>query len=112
VRAGPATLMVAQESRSSVFCGQWPSKILHYIYTFIFRIHLCLCTYKTYFFVIGILVDCVLSDWSAFGDCSATCGGGTKERTRSNTTQAANGGAACSELSESRSCNTDGCPGK
>jgi len=64
------------------------------------------------FLVIGILVDCVLTNWSAFGDCSATCGGGTQNMTRSINTEAANGGAACGELSESRSCNTYGCPGK
>ena len=62
--------------------------------------------------MIGILVDCVLSDWSNSGGCSATCGGGTQERTRSINTEADNGGAACGVLSEIQPCNENGCPGK
>lgn len=52
--------------------------------------------------------------WSDFGDwseCSASCGGGTQERTRScNNPSPANGGADCvGEAEESQECNTDPC---
>jgi OOP family OmpA-OmpF porin len=54
-------------------------------------------------------VDCQVSAWSDWSSCSALCGGGTQTRTRSITTQPANGGAACPSLSESKSCNTQAC---
>merc|ERR1719265_2763055 len=50
-------------------------------------------------------VDCAVSEWSAWGACSVSCGGGTQARARTVTTQSANGGAACPGLAESRSCN-------
>jgi len=62
--------------------------------------------------VIGISEDCVLSEWSNFGGCSAACGGGTQERTHSITTPFAKIGAGCGDLSVSQFCITDGCPGK
>jgi hypothetical protein len=55
------------------------------------------------------VTNCVVSDWSAWGTCSASCGGGTQTRTRTITTQPANGGSACPALSESQSCNTQSC---
>ncbi|HYD47751.1 MAG TPA: thrombospondin type-1 domain-containing protein [Terriglobales bacterium] len=54
-------------------------------------------------------VDCVVSGWSGFGSCSASCGGGTQIRTRTILTPASGGGEACPELSESQPCNTDPC---
>ena len=60
----------------------------------------------------GISVNCVLSEWGDFNTCSVTCGGGNRTRTRSITTQAANGGIACGPKSESEECGTAGCPGK
>ena len=59
--------------------------------------------------VIPAPVDCVVSSWSAFGQCSASCGGGTQTQTRTVTTPAANGGAACPALSQSQACNTQAC---
>lgn len=58
----------------------------------------------------GDPVDCVVGPWSSWGTCSMSCGGGTQTRTRSVTTPPANGGAACPQLSETQSCNTQPCP--
>lgn len=56
-------------------------------------------------------VDCVVSAWSAWSPCSATCGGGTQTRTRTIVTPAAYGGTACpSNLMETQSCNEQPCP--
>jgi hypothetical protein len=49
-------------------------------------------------------VDCVLSDWGAYGDCSATCGEGTKTKGREVLTPAANNGAACGTTEQSVPC--------
>ncbi len=55
-------------------------------------------------------IDCVLSDWGPWSECSATCGGGTRTRTRTVLVQAQNGGAPCGALSETEACNTQPCP--
>jgi len=56
------------------------------------------------------VVDCVLSDWSAWSACSATCNAGLSTRTREIKTSASAGGAACGALSEQRECNNGACP--
>jgi hypothetical protein len=56
-------------------------------------------------------VDCVVSDWSAWGACSLPCGGGVQTRFRTIITPAANGGTPCPlNLTETQSCNTQPCP--
>ena len=55
-------------------------------------------------------VDCVLSNWSNWGNCSASCGGGTQTRTRTIITQPQHGGNPCNSQQENRSCNTQPCP--
>lgn len=55
-------------------------------------------------------VDCEVSNWSAWNQCNKICGGGTQTRTRSVTTESANGGRACPGVTESQSCNTQACP--
>jgi hypothetical protein len=56
-------------------------------------------------------IDCVVSDWGAWSDCSGgTCGTGSQSRTRTVTRAAANGGATCPSLSESRPCALQPCP--
>ncbi len=56
-----------------------------------------------------IPVDCVVSSWSVWGTCSASCGGGTQVRTRTIITPPANGGAECPALTEEQACNTQAC---
>lgn len=58
--------------------------------------------------------DCVLGDWTAWGECSKTCGGGTQARSRPVARKDRNGGAACPADTdprrlESRACNTQTC---
>jgi hypothetical protein len=55
------------------------------------------------------VIDCAVSDWTAFGPCDKKCGGGTQHRHRHITTEALNGGAECPQLVEERVCNTRGC---
>lgn len=58
----------------------------------------------------------VYSDWSHWSFCSATCGGGTQERTRKCTfPKDTKGGVDCSSLGpslETRECNVLLCPGE
>lgn len=68
--------------------------------------------------------DCIVSDWSSFGNqgsapctgcpplppCSLTCGGGSRTDTRVVLIQAAYGGQACPVLTRTVSCNTQACP--
>ncbi|MDO8971013.1 MAG: T9SS type A sorting domain-containing protein [Saprospiraceae bacterium] len=53
--------------------------------------------------------DCVLSDWGPWSECSVSCGGGTRTRTRTILVEAQNGGAPCGALSETEDCNTQPC---
>ena len=59
------------------------------------------------------IVDGGFSDWSDYGRCSKTCGGGSQVSSRTCTNPApAHGGKACvGPLQKSRSCNTNPCPG-
>ncbi|XP_047136865.1 A disintegrin and metalloproteinase with thrombospondin motifs adt-1 isoform X1 [Hydra vulgaris] len=53
-----------------------------------------------------------ISEWTDFGPCSKSCGGGISVRTRSCTNPSPlNGGKDCSEsIQESKDCSTDPCP--
>ena len=54
-------------------------------------------------------VNCTGS-WSGWSGCSKTCGGGTKTKTWTTTTQPQHGGTACpSPSTQSTSCNTQAC---
>lgn len=55
-------------------------------------------------------VDCEVSEWSSWTNCSKTCGTGQQTRTRTLTKQASFGGSNCPPLLETRDCNTQACP--
>ena len=57
------------------------------------------------------LVDCKVSNWKPWGECSVTCGGGTKTRARDVIEIPENEGDTCPALEETMACNTDQCPG-
>uniref|UniRef100_A0A0G4F982 WSC domain-containing protein n=1 Tax=Chromera velia CCMP2878 TaxID=1169474 RepID=A0A0G4F982_9ALVE len=55
-------------------------------------------------------IDCEVSEWQDFSDCSASCGPGTHSRSRSVTTQAAFAGIPCPQLEETKACKLRECP--
>jgi hypothetical protein len=57
-----------------------------------------------------MVTDCEVSQWYEYGKCTKSCGGGEQVRLRHVIKEAANGGADCPELKESRACETHGCP--
>jgi len=54
-------------------------------------------------------VNCKVSEWSGFSKCSADCGGGQQQRTRSILVKPRHGGAECDSALEERPCNTGSC---
>ncbi len=54
-------------------------------------------------------IDCVVSAWSDWSTCSASCGGGTQRRTRSVVTSPAYGGYPCPTLVDTQACNKQSC---
>lgn len=63
-----------------------------------------------------LLVNGNYTSWSAWKECSATCGGGIQERSRTCTNpKPQNGGKDCMLLgpaAETQSCNSQPCPSK
>ena len=60
---------------------------------------------------IDYLVDCEWNDW-VMGECSITCGGGTRSNTRVRKIDAAFGGRECPGLASiTEACNVQECPG-
>lgn len=54
--------------------------------------------------------DCVVSEWSAYGECDRTCGSGVKTRTRTVKKWPQFGGALCPKLDDIARCNEHACP--
>eukprot|EP00899_Mesostigma_viride_P011465 jgi/Mesvir1/20319/Mv19909-RA.1 len=55
-------------------------------------------------------VDCIVTAWSNWTTCTATCGGGTRNRTRRIQQPAAGYGGPCPLLFEEEDCNVEDCP--
>merc|ERR1719399_1757722 len=54
-------------------------------------------------------IDCEIEMWSGWSTCSADCGGGVKERSRSVITVPQHGGVRCGETTETEPCNMQSC---
>jgi len=57
-------------------------------------------------------VDCSLTEWSAFEECTLECGGGHQVRSRGVAEPAEYSGVSCGSLTEQRACNTQACPAR
>jgi len=56
-------------------------------------------------------VDCLWGSYGEWSNCSKTCGGGERTRTRNETTPASNGGQECDgDSTETENCNQEECP--
>eukprot|EP01084_Bolivina_argentea_P200679 343134_1 len=60
-------------------------------------------------FCIGTAIDCIVSQWGDWTQCSVSCGGGIQTRSRTVVTEADNGGAICDPLQETQNCNEHIC---
>jgi len=54
-------------------------------------------------------VDCALSSWAPWSNCTQACGGGVRYRMRARKVNPKNGGFACDVLQETQQCNTGAC---
>ena len=83
---------------------------LTYILTFLFKHPIARNAYFCLFLMHDV-VDCEWDDWT-IGNCSSSCGGGTRTNTRSKKINAKHGGKECDEpTSIDESCNVQECPG-
>ena len=55
-------------------------------------------------------VDCIMDPWSAWTQCTKSCGGGHRTRQRSVFKEASSGGVACGITQDTQSCGADACP--
>ena len=67
---------------------------------------------REYFLIFYIVspLDCEWSEWQ-IGECSETCGGGTKLSSRTKTVEEKYGGNCDGESTMEDSCNSEDCPG-
>ena len=56
-------------------------------------------------------INCTVSLWEAWNECSKSCGTGSRLRSRQIVVEAANGGKSCDATVESADCNTNPCQG-
>ena len=70
---------------------------------------------QCYIYILCIIyaaVDCTWNDWIV-GECTDSCGGGTRTNTRTTNTSAAHGGNDCAGNSSiTEKCNTQNCTGQ
>ncbi|XP_047141687.1 somatomedin-B and thrombospondin type-1 domain-containing protein [Hydra vulgaris] len=52
-------------------------------------------------------IDCEVSEWGDWGNCSSSCGSGVMNRRRKITQMPSNGGKTCPILLQTRGCNTN-----
>jgi len=57
----------------------------------------------------GCPVNCAMNDWSEWTACSKDCGSGVKQKARSVSIEAENGGEACEATDMAQVCNMDAC---
>ena len=62
--------------------------------------------------LLPFIVNCELSQWGEFDECTKPCGGGTMTKNRTITVPPQHGGQDCDALSEKQACNVDPCPSK
>ena len=55
------------------------------------------------------IVNCVWNEWQ-IGECSKTCGGGTRTNTRTKKVQEAHGGTCEGHATSKEECNAQECP--
>lgn len=74
---------------------------------FVYRLHATPTCNLAYCFTMRPPVPCKWGPWTGFGECSATCGGGHKYRTREALSHAKRGGMICRDRDgeESEPCN-------
>ncbi|XP_065365658.1 thrombospondin type-1 domain-containing protein 7A [Calliphora vicina] len=60
---------------------------------------------------VQIILDCQVSDWGQWSDCSLACGSGIMTRTRQVLQPAQNGGKHCPVLIQKRGCQGFHCHG-
>jgi hypothetical protein len=54
--------------------------------------------------------DCQLTSWEDWGECSVSCGGGSRQRQRHINSNVLFGGKACGHLTETEACGSAACP--
>jgi len=54
-------------------------------------------------------IDCVVSEWAEWGNCTEECGGGDRYRNAHMMVNTTNGGADCPPMNENEVCNEDVC---
>ena len=57
---------------------------------------------------ISPVFDCEVSAWSAWTECSSSCGSGTSTRSRTVTRPESNGGVSCPDLHQEKFCRGEG----
>ena len=67
---------------------------------------------QEFIYIVLIPADCEVSSWSPWGICSASCGGGSRDRSRQITRQPQGAGDKCPHLTDFEKCITRSCPGK